>query len=579
MVGYYFKGRLNVTPQAMTQVNDSAMLPAGPDVGNVAAFIGHSTGGQPGVVLTFDNPEDAVAALGSGDLVDAIVRAFSPSNDTGGPAEVKAIRIDEATQSALTLRDSTAAAVVNLTSIGYGIPQNQIKVKVEAATGGTGLKITLMLGTASFVGDNIFRNAFQIQYTGGQASAVMQVNQTQVVLQAPSGTTVATLNLNTFQTIQQLVDAINATTGFTASVLSGNGAQAALNGLDTVAAQDVKTAAYTATAHLQALVDWFNNGGNPFVTAARVAGAGTLPAVMGFTYLTGAATNADTNTDWSNAFALLQTEDVQMVTPLTSTPAIWSMADAHVQYMSDQGRMERRATVGPASGTSDTTAISDAQALNSDRTSLVHLGVYDYDVVGNGSLKLYPPYITAAMIAGMATGVNPGTPLTSKSLRVQGVERKLSNPGNTDALLIGGVLPIEQTKTGVRITQSISTWLTDGRYDKREISVGVATDYASRYIRETVEAAVKGKKATPQTLALALSTMETCCQQLAVPEESGGPGVLAGDKNGPAYKNLTGQIQGDAIILGGQISPVLPVNYIPISINVVPYSGTASIAA
>lgn len=578
MVGYFFNGRQNITPQAMTHVNDGAMLVANADVGNNVALIGHAAGGQPGVVLTFQSPDDARAVLASGELLDGVIRAFRPSNDTGGPDRVMAVRVDPATQATLIVKDAAAATVLTLTSQNYGLRENQIKVKIEAATGGRGLKITTQRGTAYFSQDNIYRNAFSIQYSGAQASAVMQVSQSQVLLQAPSGTTVATIDLNTFPTIQQLVDRINATPSFTASVLDGNGAKPALNGLDTVAAQDVKTALYSAAADLQAVVDWFNTSSEPFVTAARAASVGTLPAALPFTYLSGGSDGTSSNTDWSNAFGYLQTADVQWVTPLSSDPAIHAMADAHVQFMSDQGRMERRAICGSPLATADATAITLAKGLNSDRTSLVHLGGYDYDVIGDGSLKLYPPYMVAAMVAGAFAGVTPGVPLTGKSLALSGLERTLRNPVDTDALLLGGVLPLAVTKTGYRIVQSISTWLTDGKFNRREQSTGAALDFACRFIRETVETAIKGQPATPGLVTLALGTMQTCCEILAKTAENGGLGILVGDSNSPAFTGLKASLTGDVIALSGQLSPVIPANYIPITINAVPYTGTASIS-
>lgn len=579
---YFFNGRLYITPGSMSKVNNTALLPAGPDVGNNLALVGHSTGGQPQVELKFGSPADAIATLNSGDLVDAIIRAFNPCDDeeVGAPATISVVRVDPATQSTLALRDGAASVVINLSSTNYGLRENQLKLKIEAATGGRGQKITTQRGTAYFVGDNIYRNAFSIQYGAGAASAVMTVNQTTVTLQAPSGTTVATIDLNVYPTIQQLVDRINTTAGFTAAVLDGNGAKPALNGLDNVTAQDVKTASYSAAADLQAIVDWFNTSGEPYMTAARAASVGTLPALIPFTYLSGAVDGAATNTDWSNAINVLQTTDIQWVTPLSNDPAIHAMIDAHVQFMSTTGRRERRSAVGTPLATTDAAAMALGKALNSNRTSMIHLGAWDYDLTGVLSgLVLYQPFIAAAMYAAGFCGITPGTPMTGKNLNVAGLERKLRNPTDTDALLQAGIVPLEDTGTGYEVVQSITTWLTDQNFASREQSVGVAEDYAARYIRQRVETACKGKKNGPQRLTTALSEFETCCIELAKPEEQGGPAVLVGDANNPAYKNLSAVLVGDAIALSGQLSIVLPCNYQAVTINAVPYSGSATIAA
>jgi len=64
-------------------------------------------------------------------------------------------------------------------------------------------------------------------------------------------------------------------------------------------------------------------------------------------------------------------------------------------------------------------------------------------------------------------------------------------------------------------------------------------------------------------------------RELARPEPIG-PGVLAGDAESPPYKNITANLEGDVLRVEFQCSPVIPVNYIPVAIYAVPYSGSAS---
>lgn len=122
----------------------------------------------------------------------------------------------------------------------------------------------------------------------------------------------------------------------------------------------------------------------------------------------------------------------------------------------ERGRKERRCISGTDVGTSDAAAIAAERVLNSDRSSLVHLGFYDYDA--NGKLVLFPPYILAAMLAGCFSGVNPGTALTNKSFKARGLERKLRNPTDTDQLIKGGVLCVEDANGVYKVVQSITTW-------------------------------------------------------------------------------------------------------------------------
>lgn len=567
----FFNGRLLVTPTTASVVDDSALANRNLTVGNNLALIGRSAGGKPGTPLTFGSPSEARAVLVSGELLDAVLKAFDPSAQTGGPDRITVVRVNPATQSSLDLLDATSAAVISLKSTDYGLRTSQIKVKIETGSA-SGKKVTTQLGNNYYSQDNISRNAFSIRYTGAQLTATMTVTGTQVTLAAPAGTTVATIDLAQAKTVADLVDRINALTGFTASVLESNGTKTTLQGLDFVSAVDVKTAEYTAKADLQALVDWFNGQSEGFVTATRGANAGTLPANIPFTFLAGGTDGVVANGDWATALSVLQTADVQWVVSLTSEPAVHAMTDAHVAFMSMQGRRERRSIAGSPTGTSVSAATTLAKALNSDRTSLVYQGFYDYD--SNGNLQLYPPYVTAAVAAAAFCGSNPGTALTNKTFKFRGLESLPRNPVDTDVLILGGVMAFEETPQGFKCVKSISTWLVNTNYNRVEQSTGVALDFVVRNVREALDV-LRGEKISPVLLSRAVSIAKSSLDELARPEPSG-PGVIVGDDDNPAYKNVRATAEGDVVRVEFQCSPVIPCNYVLNTVYAVPYRGAAA---
>lgn len=567
----FFGGRLLISPTVASVVDDTGLANKNLTVGNIVALIGQSDGGKPNTALRFGSPSDAEDVLRSGELLDAVKKAFDPSSQTGGPSVVVAVRVNPATQASLTLKDGSSNDVITLQSTDFGLYTNQIKVKVEAAST-RGKKLTSQIGNDYFTADNVYRDAFSVQYTGAAATSVMTISNSTLTLQAPTGTTVATIDLATFNTVQKLVDRINTVASFTATVLDGNGQKPTLAGLDSMTAQDVKTAARTVTADLQACIDWFNSAGEGFITATRVANAGAAPANIAFTYLAGASNGSTTNTNWSNAYTTLQQEDVQWVVPITSDPSIHAMNDTHCAFMSTVGKMERRGIVGMASGSTDAQAIAAAKALNSDRTSLVHIGYYDFDATG--TLTLFPPYMMAALLAGMFSGVNPGTPLTNKSIKVRGLERSLRNPTDTDVLINGGVLCVENTAQGYKVVQSITTWLVNDNYNRVEVSTGVAVDFVSRNVREALDV-LRGEKATPILLSRAVSIAESRLIELARAEPQG-PGVITGDAANPPYRGISAAIDGDVLRVQFECQPVIGVNYVLVSIFAKAYSGSAS---
>lgn len=567
----FFNGQLLVTPTTASAVNDDAMQNRNLTVGNAVAYLGKSLGGKPNTVLSFDSPEVAKRVLRGGELLTAVLKAFDPSAETGAPSVVRAIRVNPAVQASLALKDAADATVIDLKSANYGQADNQIKVKIEAGST-SGKRITTQLGNDYYTGDNIGRAAFSVQYTGAETTATIDVTGSSLVLSAPAATAVATIDLAEFATVDALVDKINSLGDFTASVLDNSGQQPTLNGLDFVAAQSIKTTAFTVRADLQAIVAWFNGSGQPLVVATRSTNAGALPANIPFTYLAGGSEGVTTIEEWSDGFEVLQGANVQWFTPISGDEAIRAMADTHAHFCSNTLRRERRTICGTAAGTSKADAKAGAKLLNSDRTSLVFQGYYDFGTAGK--LVLMPPYLAAAVIAAAFAGVSPGTPMTNKSLKFRGLEFDLRNPTDTDEMIQSGVLCLENTEQGYKVVQSISTWLVNDKYNRVEQSCGTALDFTVRNVRQAVDI-LRGGKGNQLLPSRAVSITDSTLRELAR-EEPQGPGVLAGDANSPAYRNISATVEGDVTRIQFECSPVIPNNYVLVTVYSVPYSGSAT---
>ena len=571
MVGVFFNGNKLVTPTTASRVDVSAMQDTNVAGANTLVIIGKATGGKPQSVLSFGGPEAALATLRGGELCDAVVSAFSPSEDTGAPGTVLAVRVDPATQASLTLKDGTDADVITLTSVNYGLLDNQAMVKVEDGTD-AGKMLTWFDGETYLHDDNVGKDVLSIQYAGAASSATVLISKDTLTLTLDAAPTA--IDLNTYKTVADVANKINTLSGFTATVLNGAGTDVALGNLDFVTvAADVKTAAYTVTADLKAVVDWFNNVAGSLITAVKIADAGTLPANIGYTSLSGGTIGVSTTEDWTDALTLLQAEDVQWLAACSGDASIRAMVDAHCLYCTNTLSKERRAVLGTGLATSDADAILAAKSLNSKRSSLVHIGHYQYNAV-SGLLELRPAYMTAVLIAAGFAGMDPGNAMSNKTLKVQGLERKLLNPTDTDKLLLGGVLPIEDTPQGYKVTQSITSWLGDGNYVSREQSCGFALDYTVRASRDALDV-LRGQKQGPLLLSRAVAITETTLKQLAKAEPEG-PGILSGDAASPAYRNITASISGDVLAVQYECSPVIPNNYILVTVYAKPYSGTAT---
>ncbi len=201
-----------------------------------------------------------------------------------------------------------------------------------------------------------------------------------------------------------------------------------------------------------------------------------------------------------------------------------------------------------------------------------NLGYYAFD--RNGVETLYAPYMTAALVGAMASGLPAGTPLTNKALNVRGMELQIRNPTDTDALIDGGVLCVEDTDEGSKIVKSISTWVLNDKYNRVEISTGAALDLVAIELRKALDV-LRGSRGDPKLLGRGFHIAEAKLKDLAVLPPNG-PGVIVGDDASPAYRGLQLTLVGDAIRTYVEVSPVIPNNFIGIEIFATPFSGSIS---
>jgi hypothetical protein len=99
-------------------------------------------------------------------------------------------------------------------------------------------------------------------------------------------------------------------------------------------------------------------------------------------------------------------------------------------------------------------------------------------------------------------------------------------------------------------------------------------DFTARNTRQALDV-LRGQKGNPLLLSRAVSIAESTLRELARAEPQG-PGVLAGDADNPAYRNIKASLEGDVLRVDYECSPVIPCNYVLNTIYAVPFSGTAT---
>ena len=567
--GVLWEGRYYTIPQAASRIDSSALAKSPLGGVGVLVILGEMIGlvppkvatqvGNPSMARTLINPLSEEALLAS-QLV------FDPSPDLPGASQVYVLPVNPATQASISLLDGSSNPVITLKSYMYGLPASQIKRKIESGSV-AGKKITIAFGTASESFDNITKSSFSIQYTGSGSAAVMTIDVSaggHVLTTSVTGASPDNLNLDltSYTTIQSLTDAINATGKYTTVILTASPSDVSMS-LDTVTAQDIKTAALTAKSDLQAAIDTVN-ARSSYCQATRPTNAGAAPANSDWAYLTGGSNGVTTNNDWQAAFDVLKTMQADTLLILSPDPSIHAMGDAHCDFMSSpSGKRERRQFVGRAlqSWGNPTARIASVAALqsavltlNSDRTVHAGLGNYQYDP--NGNQKLYPAYITAALYAGIAAGGTPVTPLTRVHLRCLGLETNLQggDGGEESTLIDSGVavpVPDEVPGAGYLISRQVTTWNQDANLYRIEYSVGRGADYTAAQIRQ------RQQQITGQPGDVALDTSIVNMTN-GVLQELLDAGYIRG------YDKAATQIRVDGTVryVDYSAAPILPINFV-----------------
>lgn len=575
--GFSYGGVTTRRPTVRTIVDDKALTPIPIGVIQTVALIGTAEGGEPKVPEWFSSPTDAAARLRAGDLYDANRLVFGPSPEGLGPQRVVYVRVNPATRATKTIQDATPANAIDLTSVNYGVRDNGIAIKVETGTTAGSKKITVTDGVVNYVKDNLKRNVLSIQYTGAGSAATLTVNGTTLSTSVTGGPGSENLSITlaTYATVKKLVDYINSLgLPYTVTLLDPNPDNPTPSTLDFVTAQAIKASAYTVTATLDEILRWLNAGAQPLLTAARSSGAGLPPNnTTGFVYLAGGSEGSATDNDWQAALDALYAEDVGYVVVLSSSSTHQGYLLSHVNTASVNGQKLRRGFIGAALGQKNTnltnyTAIADS--MNSDRIALLVQGI-TIKKEDDSSVTL-APYFTAAMAAGLQAGLNLGDSLTRRSVLALGIEW-VPTDAEAEIAVERGLLLIEriQNRGGFRFTRGISTWRADDKFNRVEISTGVAVDEVRRRSTAVAETFI-GQKVTAVLGYQILSAIQTMLFDLMNQD------IIVSYPNGQPWQGNKATVQGDTIYIEFTIQPIIPLNFIGIKVVAKPFSGTFTVA-
>jgi hypothetical protein len=554
-----FDGRNIVHPGGYSTIDSDSMIVTSDGSTNIPIVLGTADSGKPGEVKWFTNMLSAQTYLRGGDLVNALQLMFSPLPEGGGGSSmVGVVVVNPNTQSVVT------AGSITFTSLEYGSGGNKVQVKLENGTISGSKKLTASRWdiNALEVFDNLGA-VMSIDYNGVQVYADVTVTVTngsatrlQTKVGASSATATLDLDLNLsdprFATVDGIISYINSVSGYTAALLNPSHSGMASSGLDAVSAINIMN-----TANLMGLTAGIKYAVNGTSNLVSITISGAV-ANFASTYLTGGVTGS-APASWATHLDVVKSNFSDVLVVLTGSATIHAEAAIHLGQM--ELRKQRQVMfTGGVSGESVSQAKQRASALNNSRIVLAYPGIY-HAIIADGSLL--PPYMTAALIAGRATGVDPSEPITFDYFGVTGLEvNQIVGDPTIDDLISSGVCTLERTYTGgIRLVQGITTYLGADNTLLKEISVRRGADKVDAKVVRALEDMFVGNK----NLLASESAIKTAIID-----------VLEGEKRNGTIADYNPAIQltysGTSVIADYQVAPVEPVNFVLLRSHFVPAS-------
>lgn len=472
-VEYYPSAALD-RPSTRISVDSSAITGTSSGSDKLVMLVGSATGGQPNTVYKVRNYVQAKEIFRGGELLDALELAWNPSTNETGAGDILAMRVEDATAATLVKGPLT------FTSKLFGTEANAIQVAYEEEEIAT---VTTKNLTVSFALDNYTRvyrdlgNIFTITYDGTAAYAGVEV--VSGALKLYTGTDAATSTLavsfvtgaGVYENANVLVNAINSVTGFHAVMPSSADKNIKTSGLDLLAKSAVTGSGKVITgitADIQKQLQY-----NPYVSVA--VGSGALTEFVA-TNLTG-GTDGAVPESWANKFPHFANEGGYYLVPVTEKPAVHAEAVAFVEERTENGDPMRVICGGDYDETADE-LLARAATLRNARATLV--GFSSTVTLDNGTIKQIPAYLSATQVAGLASGLPIGEPITFKHVKISNLT-KIFDSAQLDMLNTAGVVMTEfvrnRTETSFRLVDDVTTY--NDRTDpvRNQMAIGESNDF------------------------------------------------------------------------------------------------------
>lgn len=495
----------------------------------------------------------------------------TPVDGTQNFTKVTGVRKSAATLGTVTVSDSVPATVTTLASgtltVGLSILTNSpaagvVTVSIDTNSANECVVRGLDASGAEVAQYIDLTNAASVPVVG--TVVFSQLSQIELA-DTPAARTVTT-SLSaaqtahaTFPTTRKVADRLNTLDGFTANSLRRNSFL--------MADCDYRPAASCLTAlsiyaDLFDFIDTMNSSSN-YIRAERATGGALPPAnTASALFLAGGSEGTSTITEWAAAVNLLKKRRVNTIVPLTNDPAVHSLVGLHLVERSGKLRSEANGYVGigtdDGAGETRTNIKSQIQLLNTRHLSAIAQEGQRFDP-DTGEATFYPPHVVAAMAAGMQAGSPIGEPLTRKRPFLSDIRNDPSwnVEDDVDEMIDSGLMVVEKVDgVGIRFVRSITTHLDDDNAVFTEMSANESANTAVFELRRQLDQKI-GQRGLGGTVAVIKGLAFDVLERLVT------------DQIIVAFRSVAVEQIGDTFPVSVELAPVLPINFIPVTVHLV----------
>lgn len=387
-------------------------------------------------------------------------------------------------------------------------------------------RITLVRGNVSNEieagGDIILR----IGSVSGTAS--VEITSSDMTIKDSSGSTV--FGFDTIATLSDLVESINATSGWSASLGSSKFSFVSPKNLDKGIFGAASPAGYEPARIKYDAFDWKSEmAGSNLVSTDMSADSGLPEVVVPFTFLSGGARGATSGADIINGLNATRDMSLNFIVPLFSADATVDIAtgetDSNSTYTIDAINAAARANVISSSAVkarqnrqaflSRVGTFTEQQEAASDTASFrCSMSFLNVKLLSSaGTIGEYQPWMAAVIAAGMQAAAGYRG-IVKKFANISGLFHAAGdyNPrsySQKEQALRAGLLPMEPVNTGgFRFVSDQTTYTLDANFVFNSIQAVYLADLMTLTLIDAFDRVVVGQSVAEVSATAALSFLE-----------------------------------------------------------------------